>query len=275
MRNNPIRNIALAVAALATATAFWFVPSPGKVTLVAANLSAEQIPFPKVVFSPASNASVDPNTLIVHVQDPIGWAHIKLYANHRWLQEGPTWQQLVTKHWQWEWQLPPTTEPTELVAYHSCDVGCVEWWRRRLPGSNVQAEPTATPSRQPTKLGLVFAMPQRNWHGRAGWNVKLVYALADKPDDYWMLDHVAERVLRSSAQGLHVLLRVDFDRGQSVPPRDDYDALNSYLKFLRRLAQDERFRDVRGLIIGSVTDTGSLLPIGVMAGMLATALRLR
>ncbi|NJM41450.1 MAG: hypothetical protein HC853_12140 [Anaerolineae bacterium] len=138
MRNNPIRKVLVAVSALVAATAFWFVPSPGKLTLVSGDLSAEQLLFPQVVFSPKSNSSVESNTLIVRVQDPIGWAHIKLYVNHVWMQEGPTWQQLASKQWQWEWQLaiPPSTEPKELVAYHSCDVGCVEWWRRMLPISS-------------------------------------------------------------------------------------------------------------------------------------------
>ncbi len=257
MLGKPIRNALIAVVVLVAATAFWFTPSPGKVSLVMGDLSVEQPSFPTVSFSPNGNVA---SGLIVRVQDPIGWAHIKLYLNHRWLQEGPTWQQIPSKNWQWEWQLPllQTDQPAELVAFHSCDVGCIEWWRRTLQSSNPSFTPAARPPRQPTKLGLVFAMSTRDWHSRAGWNVELTYALADKPDDYWMLDHVAERVMESTKQGLRVLLRVDYDRGQSIPPLDDYEALNAYLKFMHRLAGDARFRDVYGLIIGSgYNDNGS------------------
>lgn len=48
---------------------------------------------------------------------------------------------------------------------------------------------------------------------------------------------------------------MEYDQGQSIPPPDDYAALDSYLTYLRRLARDDRLANVHGFIIGSNFNT--------------------
>jgi hypothetical protein len=102
----------------------------------------------------------------------------------------------------------------------------------------------------PTKLGVVFADPARDWQGRSGWDVELTYArMAEQT--FWGIDDLALRVRQASEQGLRVLVRVDYDQGQSLPPAGDHLALTEYLDYLRRLARDERLRGVYGYFLGS------------------------
>jgi hypothetical protein len=109
---------------------------------------------------------------------------------------------------------------------------------------------TAAQPLRPTKLGAVFADPQRDWHGRSAWDVELTYAdLADRA--FWGIDDLATRVHRATASGLRVLVRVDYAQGQSLPPADDQLALAEYLFYLQRLARDERLQDVYGYLLGS------------------------
>jgi hypothetical protein len=115
----------------------------------------------------------------------------------------------------------------------------------------IGASATASPVRGlPTKLGVVFASPERNWYGRSGWDVEVTYArLAD--GEYWGVDDLATRVYQATTKGLRVLVRVDYAQGQSLPPANDYLALAEYLQYLQRLARDDRLRRVYGYIIGS------------------------
>lgn len=101
-----------------------------------------------------------------------------------------------------------------------------------------------------TKLGVVFADPDRDWRGRSGWDVELTYAKLAQ-EAHWGIDGLSARVHRAAAKGLSVLVRVDYDRGQSLPPTDDYLALTEYLRYVRRLARDDRLGGVYGYIIGS------------------------
>jgi hypothetical protein len=80
---------------------------------------------------------------------------------------------------------------------------------------------------------------------------------------YWSIDRLAERVQAAAAKGLRVLVRVDYDRGQSIPPSEDQVALAEYLTYLKRLARDERLSDVYGYVIGSgfnAADSNSQAP---------------
>jgi hypothetical protein len=81
--------------------------------------------------------------------------------------------------------------------------------------------------------------------------VELTYARESDAQSYWSIDALAGRVIHASGQGLRVLVRVDYDRGQSLPPEGDGQALAEYLDYLRRLARDERLLGVHGFIIGS------------------------
>ncbi len=111
-------------------------------------------------------------------------------------------------------------------------------------------EPTSGEPLVPTKLGVVFPDAARNWHGRSGWGVELTYAdLAT--EEHWGIDDLAVRVEQAKAAGLRVLVRVDYAQGQSVPPTGDNVALDLYLRYLERLARDERLGDVYGYLIGS------------------------
>jgi hypothetical protein len=59
-------------------------------------------------------------------------------------------------------------------------------------------------------------------------------------------------------------VRVDYDKGQSLPPNGDYLALDAYLQYIRRLARDARLKGVFGYIIGSgynASDSNSLAPL--------------
>ncbi|BCX04174.1 MAG: hypothetical protein KatS3mg053_2112 [Candidatus Roseilinea sp.] len=245
--------LALAVcAALIASVALWAVPIPGKFTIAAGDLR-ETLTLPRVEVEKGAS-----NRYIVSVTDATPWANVLLMANGQHVPSAQ-WQQ-AGNTWVWRWQVDNVVwnaqQPVELVLYHSCDTGCVQW-ASRIVGTASTA-PTTAASRTPTKLGVVFASRTRDWHGRSGWNVELTYVLANRSDDYWMIDNVAERVLWSSKQGLRVLLRIDYDQGQSMPPTNDYAALNTYLNFVRRVANDARFRDVYGLIIGSgFNDNGS------------------
>ncbi len=112
---------------------------------------------------------------------------------------------------------------------------------------------TATSAAKATKLCAVFADPARDWHGRTGWVIDLTYAqLADSEEDtYWNVAELAWRVHEATAKGLRVLVRVDYAKGQTLPPANDALALHEYLAYLRRLARDERLKPVYGFIIGS------------------------
>ena len=117
--------------------------------------------------------------------------------------------------------------------------------------------PSPTPTGLSTKLCTLFVDPARDWHGRRGWVVDLTYAQwADSTDDrYWSIDELAARVHAATTKGLRMLVRVDYDKGQTLPPTDDLLALEEYLAYLQRLARDERLQDVYGYIIGSGYNT--------------------
>ncbi|HNS40211.1 MAG TPA: hypothetical protein PKJ56_08195, partial [Promineifilum sp.] len=96
--------------------------------------------------------------------------------------------------------------------------------------------------------------PERDWHNRRGWSVELTYAqLAEA--EYWGIDDLSQRVETATNKGLLVLVRVDYDQGQSIPPPDNHLALDAYLNYIRRLARDDRLGGVYGYIIGSGFNT--------------------
>jgi hypothetical protein len=172
--------------------------------------------------------------------------------------------------WVWKWVYEPAgnTSLADLSGatvsfYRDCNTGCVEVARSMVGHHGVGIADAAPLVRTvPTKLGVVFANPARDWHGRAGWAVELTYV---KPAAgiYWSIDQLAGRVQAATAKGLRVLVRVDYDRGQSIPPADDNVALAEYLGYLKRLARDERLRDVYGYVIGSgfnAADSNALSP---------------
>jgi hypothetical protein len=84
--------------------------------------------------------------------------------------------------------------------------------------------------------------------------VEITYAL--RPEEtYWGVDDLASRIAVHAQKGLRVLVRIDYDQQQSLPPTGDYVALAQYLAYVRRLARDERLAHVYGYIIGSDYNT--------------------
>lgn len=198
--------------------------------------------WPQIWIEPAEEG------VMVAVRDREPWPHVRLtvagqpapWERHEARADG-TWQ------WWWHWPQPLQSGST-LIFYHHCDTGCQERGRRTVGKGQGVSEPP--PARVPTKLCVVFPDPERRWHGRSGWGVELTYAmLADEP--HWGVDDLAMRVQEGADAGLRMIVRVDYAQGQSVPPAEDYVALDRYLRYLERLARDERLAGVYAYQIGS------------------------
>lgn len=222
---------------------YWLLPISGQVVVIPGNEPGALL-WPQMRLEPASPRPGQEATL--RVTDVIPWTHVLLTVDGQPAQS-KRWPVGPGDPLTWEWTFViPNDGDCALVFYHDCHTGCIE--RGRMV---VGAERPPAPSRLlPTKLGVVFANPRRDWRGRSGWNVELTYArLPD--EEHWGIDDLAVHVQQATAQGLRVLVRVDYDQGQSLPPAGDYVALAEYLQYLQRLARDERLRDVYGYIIGS------------------------
>ena len=238
------RKIILPIIILLLAVGYWFLPISGDLFVVLT--TPEPGDWPTLRFEPEAALPGQPVTLVVG--DTVPWVHVKLLIN------GETEAELVQTAqnplgWEWYYSFTvPEGDGYRLSLFHDCDKGCVEWTEREINTAvNLNRIPANT---VPTKLGVVFANPDRDWHNRAGWVVELTYAeLADAA--YWGVDDVAQRVQTAVASGQRVLLRVDYAQNQTLPPPEDPAALESYLAFLRRLARDDRFADLYGIIIGS------------------------
>ncbi len=210
---------------------YWFLPISGQVIVLPGEQAAI---WPQIHFSAGA----------VHITDREPWPFV-LLAVDGWAAPSPTWRQNPGGTWTWTWQVNAQA-PTCWVFYHDCHTGCQERGRW-----STGPTPTITPPNlTPTKLGVAFADPARPWRGRSGWDVELTYArLAE--DEFWGIDDLAWRVAQAAGSGLRVLVRVDYDQGQSIPPTGDHLALTEYLAYLRRLARDERLRPVYGYLLGS------------------------
>ncbi|WP_376792366.1 hypothetical protein [Thermoflexus sp.] len=180
----------------------------------------------------------------LHVTDYTPWAYVLLTVNGAPI-DLETWKAGLGRQWTWTFRFTLPTGPVEIAFYHSCHTGCQERGRMRIG-----EPPPPTPPPLPTKLGLVFPNPDRDWRGRSGWAVELTYARrAQEPG--WGIDDLATKVYRHRAKGLRVLVRVDYDYNQSIPPAGDHLALTEYLEYLARLARDDRLQGVYGYILGS------------------------
>lgn len=225
----------------------WLLPIRGQLRLQSGSRTGAL--YPHIVLDAAN--PTPGSEVLVTVTDVESWAYVKLTANGApaafvdWseVEPGQLWR------WQWRVRVPAAGEGVTLDFYHDCHTGC----RRRGSLAFGNSLTTATAPGAPTKLCVVFADPARNWHNRQGWVVDMTYMrLADDTQDpYWSVDALAARVALANRQGLRVLVRVDFDRNQTLPPADDYLALSEYLAYLQRLARDERLATVYGYVIGS------------------------
>ncbi|WP_322800660.1 hypothetical protein [Thermoflexus sp.] len=201
-------------------------------------------PWPQFRVIPSAPRPGDP--VIVEVQDRVPWGHILLTVNGEpaALERIEARPELML--WRWVWRFPMPAGSVTVAFYRDCHEGC------RLRGRLAlgDPEPTPAPLAIPTKLGLVFPHPERDWKGRAGWAVELTYAQrAEDPD--WGINALAARVARHQRRGLRVLVRVDYDRGQTLPPPGDLEGLARYLRYLERLGRDERLQGVYAYFLGS------------------------
>lgn len=221
---------------------YWLLPISGQVVIMPAVGSRTRL-WPQMHLDPPVPQPGQVATL--RVTDTQPWPYVLLTMNGKSLHVEKWWAN-PGDTWTWEWVFVTPVEAS-LVLYHDCHTGCVERGRMVIG----EGEGGVTPSLGvPTKLGLVMANPQRDWHGRRGWDVEVTYArLAE--EEYWGIDDLAARVYQATAKGLRVLVRVDYDLGQSLPPADDYLALSEYLQYLQRLARDDRLQEVYGYFLGS------------------------
>jgi hypothetical protein len=247
------RTPGLVLLLLTALVGYWFLPINGQVAVMPGEVTPSLV-WPQIRVEPLSPQPGQPVTL--EVTDIVAWANVRLTVAGQsirlkdWhVNPGGTWT------WQWVWT---DANVGTIIFYYDCETGCVERGRMVLGNGTVP-----TPARlTPTKLGVVFASPSRDWHNRSGWDVELTYARLTDPA-YWGVDDLATRVQQASARGLRVLVRVDYAKGQSLPPTNDRLALSEYLQYLKRLARDERLRPVYGYIIGSgfnANDANSFAP---------------
>ena len=249
-----LRRYGWALGALGVLALVWLLPIEGWVVL----LPGEQatLPWPQFKLDPPAPRPGD--VVRITVTDVTPWAFVQLTA-------GDVPADVLGSDrragglWTWSWLFTaPEAEGYDVVFYRDCHLGCLERGRLTL------GKPPATraPAGPPTKLGVVFPSLERDWHGRAGWAVEVTYAhQAEAP--YWGVDDLATRVAAHRARGLRVLVRVDYDQQQSLPPAGDYIALSEYLEYVRRLARDARLQEVYGLIIGAdfnATEANALAP---------------
>jgi len=223
---------------------YWLLPISGQVMVVPGDGSRALL-WPQMRLESAPSRPDREVTL--WVTDVVPWPHVLLTVNGQPVPQ-VEWQANPGGTWTWEWDFVAPDGETRLVFYRDCHTGCVERGRMVIAGDESEVRPSLRG--MPTKLGVVMANPRRDWHGRRGWDVQVTYArLAG--EEYWGIDDLAVRVHQATAQGLRVLVRVDYDLGQSLPPAGDYLALEEYLQYLHRLARDDRLREVYGYLLGS------------------------
>jgi hypothetical protein len=237
----PSRYVILGIWLISILVIYWLLPEG---TLYVGNSAPEQnISYPNIEIDPPNPQPGQAATVIVH--DNVAWPYIATTVTGSHTEFLRSSFDERRRIWVWRWSFITPAQPGyEVGFYHDCDTGCIQRIHTQIGKSD-----TASPSLLLTKLGVVFADPERDWHGWSGWDVELTYAL--KVNSYWGIDALAERVQRVSARGLRVLVRVDYAPNQTLPPADDYTALTTYLDYLRRLARDDRFKEVYGYVIGS------------------------
>lgn len=225
----------------------WILPINGQIEMPGNGTRGTL--YPLIAIEPANAAPG--SDVLVTVEDRVSWAYVKLTINGApatfvgWseVDAGQLWR------WQWRMRMPPANEGLMVEFLHDCHTGC----QRRAILAVGEPVATQSPLGAPTKLCVDFADPERDWHNRQGWVVDMTYMrLADdEVDPYWGVDALAARLAQSRRKGLRTLVRVEFDRDQTLPPTDDHLALSEYLAYLQRLAQDDRLVDVYGYIIGT------------------------
>lgn len=245
-RRKQLIRLGVALGALALMAGYWLLPIRGQITVSSRDSSWEE-PWPRWRVSPAAPQAGE--AITVQVTDTEPWTDVLATVDGRPVPVQPWGDGRLGRYtWAFVFPAPPAGDPAEIIFYTHCDTGCQE--RSRLSLGDRSDAATPAPSSQPTKLCAVDASPTRDWHGRSGWDVELTYALRAE-ERHWGIDDLAWRVQQATANGLRVLVRVDYQQGQSLPPAGDQVALASYLDYLQRLANDERLAGVYGYVLGS------------------------
>lgn len=247
----PLRLWGWLLAAVVLLGGVWLLPIDGQL-VVEPEAGAAHAAWPQMRAAPALPRPGESFT--VEVTDNASWAHVRLTVDGRPAQFVEWRARPGLPVWTWTFRaaLPAgAAGPVELAFYHDCHTGCRRRGVQALGRPSAAAATPAPP--RPTKLCTALPDPERNWRGRQGWVVDMAYArLADDEDDpYWTVDALAGRVHRAAEEGHRVLVRIEYDRGQTLPPENDFLALTDYLGYVRRLAADERLRLVYAFVVGS------------------------
>lgn len=244
--------VVLGSVAMALIAAALFLPVQGQIIVTALEPSLlVTTSRPRFQFEPSALRPGADVTLTL--TDTAAWPHVALMVGDQYVPIHPQ-RELFPGLWSWVARFSAPDAQSYAVRFLSdCHAGCLERGRFIVGDpAAAAAKPALVPNA--TKLGAVFASPVRNWHGRQAWDVELHYCSAED-EKRWGLHGLAEVVGRASAAGLRVLVRVAYDRQQSLPPADDEVALARYLACVERLARDERLRGVYGYAIGSGFNT--------------------
>jgi hypothetical protein len=245
-----LRSGALLLLALVLALGYWWAPIQGQVFIMLGSTQSAFGAWPQIWIDPPAARPND--DLTIYVRDNAPWPFVKLLIDGI---EAPRDEAYAAGSgpWTWRWHVrTPNAAGSTLVFYHSCHTGCIE--RGRVAFGVATPDPPAQALRL-TKLGVVFADPKRDWHGRAAWAVELTYAQRQADDIDFSIDGLARRALQAKRSGLRVLVRVAYDRQQALPPAGDEVALEAFLAYCARLARDNRLNEVYGYIIGAGFNT--------------------
>lgn len=181
----------------------------------------------------------------IYVRDSVAWTDVALSVNDYTISRDQTLDP-QREQWTWRWRVTSNQLPATVRFYHDCASGCQQ--RAQLTLGDA---PTPMPQTlRSTKLGAIFANPQRDWHDRAAWAIEIAYSQRAN-EQQWSVDELSNRVAALHDHGLHVLIRISYDQGQSLPPRDNETAFKAYMDFCARLVRDQRFAEVYGFIIGN------------------------
>lgn len=240
MARSKVYGTFIGVIAVLILVSFWFLPIEGKILIVTDPEQTELENPAQLRIEPPNPKAGDKVTISISASTT--WKNLKLYVDNKEAEP------LNDARRQWRFTAPAIPYYT-LTLYHNCDNGCLKLNQFGM-GKRPADASVKLNSFRPTKLGVVFADPARNWQGRAGWNAELLYVNQPPASDFG-IDTLAQRIMRSKKQGLRTLVRIAYDRGQALPPTGDEAALQSYLEFCARLARDERYEGVYAYFIGA------------------------
>jgi len=242
------KTVAIAIGALSVLVLAWQrAPIQGQIVITSEDVSRTAVLWPRFHVEPATIRAGEP--IVLTIEDIQPWAHVALTVDGHDVQlpdgrpSGGVWTWSATLS-------APRSRHYSIVFYYDCDKGCAERGRFTVgtPGA-----PDVAAVRVPTELGVTFAQRGRDWRGRQAWDLELVYCSAadDNMEKRWSARGLSDAVQQATASGLSVLVRVAYDRQQSVPPTDDQVGLSRFVACVERLARDARLAGVYGYIIGS------------------------